>query len=92
MRAHTIENLEAARLSLRSLAQLLSEISNIVIKDDIARSVLVSMENINMAEMFLENGDVVEAFKCAQVAQLRAEEAFTDPSLLALLYFPDDQK
>lgn len=92
MRAHTIEYLDAARLSLRSLSQLLSEISNIVINDDIAETVRVSIDNINRADDLLDNGEVSEAFRAAKVAQVLAEKAFTDPSLLALLYFPDDQK
>lgn len=92
MRAHTIEYLDAARLSLRSLSQLLSEISNIVIKDDIAEAVKSSIQNINNADDLLDSGDMLEAFKAAQKAQVLAEQAFSDPSLLALLYFPDDQK
>jgi phosphatidylinositol glycan class S len=32
------------------------------------------------------------AFNDSKEAFLSAEDAFTDPSLLALLYFPDDQK
>lgn len=91
-RAHTIEYLESARLSLRSLAQLLSEISNIVIKDHIGETVWASMENIAKAEFYMAAGKVEEGFVAAQEAAMLAERAFFDPSLLALLYFPDDQK
>lgn len=92
MRSHTIEYLDAARLSLRSLSQLLLEISNIVINDDIAATVKESIENINKADDLLDSGEVLEGFAAAKKAQILAEKAFTDPSLLALLYFPDDQK
>lgn len=92
IRAHTIEYLAKARLSLRSLAQLLSEINNIVIQDHIAHSVWSSVESISMAEQHIANGEGIEAFNAAQNAAITAEEAFTDPSLLALLYFPDNQK
>lgn len=92
IRTHTQEYLESARLTLRSLAQLLSEISNIVINDEVARRVQVAVTNTKLAEKLLEEKKLMQAFKKAQIASINAENAFTDPSLLALLYFPDDQK
>lgn len=92
LRARTLEYLDAARLTLRSLAQLLSEISNIVINDEVAESVHSAVANTAQAHSWLQAGRVLEAFRAAQTAATAAESAFTDPSLLALLYFPDDQK
>lgn len=92
LRARTLEYLDAARLTLRSLAQLLSEISNIVINDEVAESVHCAVANTAQAHRWLQAGQVLEAFRAAQTAATAAESAFTDPSLLALLYFPDDQK
>ncbi|GLV36958.1 Phosphatidylinositol glycan anchor biosynthesis class S [Carabus blaptoides fortunei] len=92
LRQHTLEYLDAAKLTLRSLAQLLSEISNIVINDEVADSVHQAVANTAAAEHWLQDGQVLEAFGAAQRAAMAAESAFTDPSLLALLYFPDDQK
>ncbi len=40
----------------------------------------------------LAAGRLTEAFAASQAALAHSEEAFFDPSLLALLYFPDDQK
>lgn len=40
----------------------------------------------------LELNDWSEAYKNAKLSFANAEKAFFDPSLLALLYFPDDQK
>jgi len=40
----------------------------------------------------LKNGNLQQAYQDAQVSNTCAEKAFFDPSLLALLYFPEDQK
>ncbi|KAG8186087.1 hypothetical protein JTE90_003170, partial [Oedothorax gibbosus] len=40
----------------------------------------------------LEEGNLLEGFAKAQAAFVASDEAFFDPSLLALLYFPEDQK
>lgn len=40
----------------------------------------------------LSKGNLEDAFRKAEAAFLASEKAFFDPSLLALLYFPDDQK
>ena len=44
------------------------------------------------ARKAMRNNNLHEAYKNAQVALKSAEKAFFDPSLLALLYFPEDQK
>jgi len=40
----------------------------------------------------LKIGQLDQAFNASKEAFLAAEAAFTDPSLLVSLYFPDDQK
>jgi phosphatidylinositol glycan class S len=47
---------------------------------------------VERAAGLLKTGQLDEAFNESKKAFLSAEAAFTDPSLLALLYFPDDQK
>lgn len=91
-RTKIIEMVESTRRTLKSLAQLLSEISSIVISDEVADKVKVSLLNANEADIYLKHGKINEALKCAQIAFQNSEMAFSDPSLLALLYFPDDQK
>jgi phosphatidylinositol glycan class S len=63
-----------------------------VISDDVALKIKIAVENADLAEDLLKKGDVEGAIKNAKVAFGNAEAAFSDPSLLALLYFPDDQK
>lgn len=48
--------------------------------------------NIVLAKHHLNINDLSNAVKYAKLAFAASETAFFDPSLLALLYFPDDQK
>lgn len=86
------EMVDSTRRTLKSLAQLLSEINSIVISDDVADKINEAVEHADMAEMYVEKGDVDNGLKAAKIAFRNSEAAFSDPSLLALLYFPDDQK
>jgi len=74
------------------LSQLLSEISNIVINDAVGDSIYQAVDHVERAAKLLKIGQLDHAFNDSKEAFLSAEAAFTDPSLLALLYFPDDQK
>ncbi|XP_049879468.1 GPI transamidase component PIG-S isoform X2 [Pectinophora gossypiella] len=88
----TIELITSAERTLQSLAQLLGEISNIVINDDVGASINLAVDSIHQASALMAQGRLVEAYKTSQQAFQAAETAFMEPSLLALLYFPDDQK
>jgi len=92
LRVRTVEQLTSAKLTLQSLSQLLSEISNIVINDDVGDSIYQAVDRVERAAKLLKIGQLDRAFNDSKEAFLSAEAAFTDPSLLALLYFPDDQK
>lgn len=76
----------------QSLSQLLNQIGNIVVSEEI-RDLIVSAVNMGDASRTaLRNSNLHEAYQNAQLALKSAEKAFFDPSLLALLYFPEDQK
>ncbi|CAB3220276.1 unnamed protein product [Arctia plantaginis] len=92
LRIKTTEQLTSAERTLQSLAQLLGEISNIVINDEVGASINSAVESIQRASDLMREGQLVNAYKTSQNAFLDAETAFMEPSLLALLYFPDDQK
>ncbi|KAH9640550.1 hypothetical protein HF086_001599 [Spodoptera exigua] len=68
------------------------EISNIVINDEVGASINSAVESIQRASELMARGDLLQAYNMSQSAFLAAETAFMEPSLLALLYFPDDQK
>uniref|UniRef100_A0A8C4S2Q7 Phosphatidylinositol glycan anchor biosynthesis, class S n=1 Tax=Erpetoichthys calabaricus TaxID=27687 RepID=A0A8C4S2Q7_ERPCA len=88
----TLENIATATTTQTSLAQLLDEIGNIVIHDKIASQVYNAVIAIQAAIAELEAGNLGFAFQSSKEAILASEKAFFDPSLLHLLYFPDDQK
>ncbi|XP_006977533.1 GPI-anchor transamidase component PIGS [Peromyscus maniculatus bairdii] len=90
--ARSVENLATATTTLTSLAQLLGKISNIVIKDDVASEVYRAVAAVQKAAEELALGHLSAAFAASQEAVTSSERAFFDPSLLHLLYFPDDQK
>lgn len=92
MRVRAIEQLTSAKLTLQSLAQLLEEISNIVITDTVGSRIKDTLSFIQESTAHLEKGELEKGFFSSKRAFVNAEAAFTDPSLLALLYFPDDQK
>ncbi|XP_018579845.1 GPI transamidase component PIG-S [Anoplophora glabripennis] len=88
----TEEMIDSTRRTLKSLAQLLSEIGSIVISDEVGEKINIAVGNADLAEKFLQKGDVDLALKHSKIAFWNSEGAFSDPSLLALLYFPHDQK
>ncbi|KAG7303326.1 hypothetical protein JYU34_011815 [Plutella xylostella] len=92
LRTRALDQLTSAALTLESLAQLLGEISNIVINDKVGESISSAVEGIEIASELLRRGELRGAYDESLAAWREAEAAFTDPSLLALLYFPDDQK
>ncbi|KFQ14708.1 GPI transamidase component PIG-S, partial [Leptosomus discolor] len=90
--AHTVENIATVSTTLTSLAQLLDKIGNIVIKDDVASEVYRAVASAQSAVAKLAAGHLHSAFQASKEAVTSSERAFFDPSLLHLLYFPDDQK
>ncbi|NXI38338.1 PIGS transamidase, partial [Galbula dea] len=89
---HTVENIATVSTTLTSLAQLLDKIGNIVIKDDVASEVYQAVASAQSAMAKLAVGHLHSAFQASKEAVTSSERAFFDPSLLHLLYFPDDQK
>lgn len=76
----------------QSLSKLLGEISNIVINEEVARCITSAVNSVRKATLMLKVGELDEAMDYSRKAYSAAETAFSDPSLLSLLYFPDDQK
>lgn len=92
LRFRTVEQLTSAKLTLQSLAQLLKEISNIVITDVVGNRIKTALELVHESAEYLRRGDLKRSFILSKEAFITAEAAFSDPTLLALLYFPEDQK
>ncbi|XP_066502099.1 GPI transamidase component PIG-S [Hoplias malabaricus] len=92
MWSRSVENIATASTTITSLAQLLDQIGNIVINDNIAQQVSSAVMSLQAAVAELEAGNLAFALQYSREAILASERAFFDPSLLHLLYFPDDQK
>ncbi|KAL0994981.1 hypothetical protein UPYG_G00130230 [Umbra pygmaea] len=92
MWSRSVENVATAMTTITSLAQLLDQIGNIVINDNIAEQVSSAVASLQLAVGQLEAGNLGLAMQYSKEAILQSERAFFDPSLLHLLYFPDDQK
>uniref|UniRef100_A0A8C5MUZ8 Phosphatidylinositol glycan anchor biosynthesis class S n=1 Tax=Leptobrachium leishanense TaxID=445787 RepID=A0A8C5MUZ8_9ANUR len=90
--SRTVENIVTVTTTLTSLAQLLDQIGNIVINDNVASEVYHAVSSIQIALSELDAGRLEYAFQASKTAISSSEKAFFDPSLLHLLYFPDDQK
>ena len=88
----TIENLKKSTSTLLSLAELLEQIANIVISNEVKDLIESAVQSIRDTKQKLKEGHILDAFNTSKIAFVNSEKAFYDPSLLALLYFPDDQK
>lgn len=92
LRTGAVHLIHSAQSTLNSLIQLLGGISYIVINDQVGREITNAYQEIVAAKICLAEGELKCAVVHARNAFISAEAAFFDPSLLALLYFPDEQK
>lgn len=92
LRNNAIHLIASASSTLQSLIKLLDDIKNIVIAEHVGHEISQAYENVVIAKKFLSSNDIDNAVKHARTAFIAAEKAFNDPSLLELLYFPEEQK
>uniref|UniRef100_A0A182NLH8 uS12 prolyl 3-hydroxylase n=1 Tax=Anopheles dirus TaxID=7168 RepID=A0A182NLH8_9DIPT len=92
IRTNTIYLVHSATTTLQSLIQLLGGIEYIVINDDVGEAIQNAYRKIVEAKQTLRTGKLEQAARLAREAYTSAERAFFDPSMLALLYFPNEQK
>lgn len=92
LRNGAIHLIASAQSTLQSLIKLLDDIKNIVIGDHVGAEIYEAYENLVKAKEFLSSNLIHEAVYHARKAFVSAEKAFNDPSLLELLYFPEEQK
>lgn len=92
LRANLVNLLNSVTITLQSLIQLLNDINYIVINDEVGHAITFAHSNLVKAKQLLAENDLEGALVFAKQAFENSERAFFDPSLLALLYFPDEQK
>ncbi|XP_075148144.1 prolyl 3-hydroxylase sud1 isoform X2 [Haematobia irritans] len=92
LRRSAVTHITTTTNTLQSLIKLLDNISYIVINDDVGKAINSAYELIIKSKEALANHQLMKASELAQKAFLASEQAFFDASLLAQLYFPDEQK
>ncbi|XP_076067956.1 phosphatidylinositol glycan anchor biosynthesis class S isoform X2 [Oratosquilla oratoria] len=91
-RARVSTYLTNTRITLQSLCELVGEISNMVISDEVGGWVWGAVEEWGACQTAATEGRLLEASQYCTEAFARVDKAFFHPSMLALLYFPDNQK
>ena len=93
-RRRTLRNIATAVTTMQSLISLCDHVKNMVIRDEIAANVEAAVQAVKQSRAsLLEGGEsLLEALRSSSVAHDLAEIAFSDPTILAMLYFPEDQK
>eukprot|EP00039_Didymoeca_costata_P013319 m.200554 g.200554 ORF g.200554 m.200554 type:complete len:511 (-) comp15738_c0_seq2:76-1608(-) len=84
-------NMKRTKDGLMGLKQSLEEIPNMVIEDAIQSTVEQSVAHAQSALQAINVGDLPKAFSESNLAMQDAEKAFYNPSILGLLYFPQDE-
>lgn len=92
IRARTLENVVNAISTLKSLAQLVDEIPNMVVQDHINIKVRESLDSLAHVSQALRQEDYIKALQYSIHAIELAEKAFFDPTMVSMLYFPDEHK
>ncbi|KAJ3128484.1 hypothetical protein HK098_004379 [Nowakowskiella sp. JEL0407] len=91
-RMRTIRCLIDASGTLNSLSALVTKMENMVILDTINEKVTNSLDFMSMSKISLEQNQLRDAYLNASKAIDFAESAFFDPTMVAMLYFPDEHK
>ncbi|XP_066954584.1 GPI transamidase component PIG-S [Macrobrachium rosenbergii] len=91
-RARVSSYLANIRITLQSLCELVGEISNMVISDEVGGWVWGAVEEWGECGRATREGRLQEATLYCSRSFMQADAAFFHPSMLALLYFPDNQK
>lgn len=87
-----VENLATARVTLTSLSHLLTKIPNIVITEEIAQEGKSAVQDFQEAIQLAKLARLKEAYLLSKSSHISSDKVFYDNTLLALLYFPEDQK
>lgn len=92
LRLHTFaESAISGILSVQALQKLIAQIDNIVINEDVAKEANRAVDLISKSLSISRQSGVIDVGMAVQGC-VTAERALNDQSLLALLYFPNDQK
>ncbi|CAO2657569.1 Nn.00g036950.m01.CDS01 [Neocucurbitaria sp. VM-36] len=98
LRISTLERVRAATLiysassTLGALAQVYRKLPSIPVPDNVAQSARRTIAHLQQACDFLRDGRFQSALEHARAAQVEAEKAFFERSMVGQVYFPDEHK
>ncbi|ORX84479.1 hypothetical protein BCR32DRAFT_266273 [Anaeromyces robustus] len=92
LRKRTVQNLVNASRTLNSLAKLVGSLRNMVVKDKIKDKVDFALECLENAYKEVNGRNYKQVFLYSKNALIASEEAFFDPTMVSMLYFPDEHK
>eukprot|EP00808_Paulinella_micropora_P013705 g4245.t1 len=90
VRQRLTENIAHATESLSSLYELLDGVPQMPVADHMRDHVASAVDQLAQATRLMEEGKEREAMRASRNAVDAAQKAFFDPSMLPLLYFPDE--
>ncbi|KAK9762191.1 GPI transamidase component [Basidiobolus ranarum] len=88
----TAQNMVSAAATLSSLSRLINQIPNMVVLDHIQTEVTEALGSLQKACHHVKNMDYQKALHFSKEALERSESAFFDPTMVSMLYFPDEHK
>ncbi|EMR08205.1 hypothetical protein PNEG_03375 [Pneumocystis murina B123] len=91
-RQRIVENMVFASTTLGSLSRLVRQISNMAVPDQVQQDVFKTIDHLRKACQNLNDFNSFSALKDASAATSLVEKAFFDPSMVSMLYFPDEHK
>ncbi|KAI4929585.1 uncharacterized protein J4E92_005250 [Alternaria infectoria] len=98
LRISTLERVRAASLifsassTLGALAQVYQKLPSIPVPDNVAQSTQETIAHLQQACDFLRDGRFASALEHARAAEVEAEKAFFERSMVGQVYFPDEHK
>ncbi|KAI9238775.1 MAG: phosphatidylinositol-glycan biosynthesis class S protein [Podila humilis] len=92
LRLRWAENLVDSRRTLTSLAQLVTDTPNMVVLDHIQKDVVEALKDIEESCGLMAKQEYTAALAHSRDGLVKAEAAFFDPTMVSMLYFPDEHK
>ncbi|KAG4105332.1 hypothetical protein H8356DRAFT_1634353 [Neocallimastix lanati (nom. inval.)] len=92
LRKRTVQNLVNASRTLNSLAKLVGSLPNMVVLDRIQEKIVYALDCLDHAYKEVNGRNYKKAFVYSKNALIASEEAFFDPTMVSMLYFPDEHK
>jgi len=93
IRMRMVELIQGAISTLESLSRLVTAQGHMMVAESIRERVESAISHVEEACQQLDHdGSILDALEHARLAHELAQQAFFDPSMVGMLYFPDEHK